>query len=386
MSDAIDKLLNELKQDIASTEKSVYGAVKTDELTENQADAIAETLGNLEDKAESVQEQVKDKRLKREDAMKRARKYQRRLNKLKKQAGESVRDMTKVGKAQPRPINNNPNNVRCYMRYNNQGNIYRVCDSGGKPKKPPAQITKPISVQEFLDKLGKSYGELTDGQRNEYHRIDMANRRFAERGQVAQYQETLDDVLQAQRRAGGLLTQRTRQQEAKAITEYKIILKEREARFRKENNVPDNVPLIEQNKIKAGISEKAQKRLKKKLGIDPDKDIKITRTRKKLKKNMKNITDASNQNIKEGQKSIVEVGKELFKLQDEIDKLSKKIEKKQLNPNYESTSDPDQGALIQLQMKQQALTQTKNKLNKNFKNAETSKTEIEDGKYKVSFK
>ena len=68
--------------------------------------------------------------------------------------------MNKVKKAQPRPANSNEGNVRCYIRYNNQGNPYRICD-GGEPKdgfpKPPSQITAPITPQAFMEHLDKTY-------------------------------------------------------------------------------------------------------------------------------------------------------------------------------------------------------------------------------------
>jgi hypothetical protein len=92
-------------------------------------------------------------------------------------------DMKKVGKANPRPPNVNSGQTRCYIRYNNQGRPYRICDDG-KPKaghpKPPDQITPLITPQEFLEERGKAYHELTDGQVREYHRLDMANRRKEE--------------------------------------------------------------------------------------------------------------------------------------------------------------------------------------------------------------
>jgi hypothetical protein len=93
-------------------------------------------------------------------------------------------NMKKVGKAQPQPPNVNSGQTRCYIRYNNQGRPYRICDDG-KPKagfpKPPSQITPLITPQEFLEERGKAYHELTDGQVREYHRLDMANRRLTEK-------------------------------------------------------------------------------------------------------------------------------------------------------------------------------------------------------------
>ena len=74
--------------------------------------------------------------------------------------------------------------VRCFMRYNNQGKPYRICndkDSATKTNVKPAVFTPLISVDEFLKKRKKTYAQLTPGQKRAYHRIDMANRRKEER-------------------------------------------------------------------------------------------------------------------------------------------------------------------------------------------------------------
>lgn len=75
------------------------------------------------------------------------------------------------------------NKPKCFTRYNNSGNPYTICadkewkQSDRKDKKPSEPL---ISVEQFLDKLNKTYSQLSKNQRQEYHRIDMANRRKKE--------------------------------------------------------------------------------------------------------------------------------------------------------------------------------------------------------------
>ena len=87
--------------------------------------------------------------------------------------------------------------VRCFMRYNNQGKLFRTCNdkkTGSTIKQKPAVMTPLITPIEFLAKLNSertqaqkdkgfdyTYSTLTSSQRNNYHRLDMANRRKQER-------------------------------------------------------------------------------------------------------------------------------------------------------------------------------------------------------------
>jgi len=75
---------------------------------------------------------------------------------------------------------------KCWWRYNNQGGRYKTCEinqykkgAGRKPKEVPR-----LSPEEFVDKLGVDYSDMKKAQRNEYHRLDMAERRSEERQEV----------------------------------------------------------------------------------------------------------------------------------------------------------------------------------------------------------
>lgn len=211
MSAEDKKLLISIKKEIASTEKLKKVADKSD--TDDDKKQIAEAKGNLKD----------------------VKKIRRTIKVLQKQAGAPAgQQMNKVKKAQPRPANSNEGNVRCYIRYNNQGNPYRICD-GGEPKdgfpKPPSQITAPITPQAFMEHLDKTYIELTDGQRGEYHRLDMANRRLEERmdDKVAeQYAKVIKNqrkVRKAQARLNKLEGKEDDLQDKKKEQDFKAELK-----------------------------------------------------------------------------------------------------------------------------------------------------------------
>lgn len=82
------------------------------------------------------------------------------------------------GKANPQPPNDNPDGVRCYTRYNNQGVMYSTCNDGKgkKPRKEPSQITPKITAEEFAEKHG-GYAKLGKVKTKEYHRLWMAHKR-----------------------------------------------------------------------------------------------------------------------------------------------------------------------------------------------------------------
>ena len=78
--------------------------------------------------------------------------------------------------------------VRCYMRYRNNGTVFRICSGPPPPTtKPPAVFTPMISPEEFIRKLTKSnkriksYGDLSDNQKREYHRLAQGNSRARRR-------------------------------------------------------------------------------------------------------------------------------------------------------------------------------------------------------------
>jgi len=72
---------------------------------------------------------------------------------------------------------------KCWWRYNNSGGRYMTCnynqnETSGKP--PPKQKPR-MTPEQFVDKVGVNYGKMSNAQKNEYHRLDMALRRANDR-------------------------------------------------------------------------------------------------------------------------------------------------------------------------------------------------------------
>lgn len=123
----------------------------------------------------------------------------------------------------PPPPNVLPSNVRCFMRYGNSGGMYRICvDADGFKdgvKTPPQKLAPLQTPEQFIKGLkGKdSYGDLTKGQKTEYHRLDMANRRKAERELIAKGKEE----VKRQKELDRAERKKARLQKAKAKLEAK---------------------------------------------------------------------------------------------------------------------------------------------------------------------
>ena len=315
MSDKIESVLNELEK------KSKNIAVNIEEIIEepdNDDDKKQkENLKKIKKQTKQIKQtaqKLNDKEISPSEAQKRVKKYQRTLQKLNKQSG-NTQNIGVISKAIPRPKNNNPNDVRCFIRYNNQGNPYRICSAGGKSKEPPAQITPPIPVEEFLNKLGRTYGELTEGQRREYHRIDMANRRFDDRERNAPARDALDEVLKEQRRLGGFVSQQKRLDESKERKELKLELANIRQKYKdivqesgmKKQFVKGQAKI--DFELQAGLNNKTRKRFKDagiKVNIDKTQSkqkqskqelLQIQQQEKDLSKQIK----TTKQTIKEGQ-------------------------------------------------------------------------------------
>tara|TARA_Y100001937_G_scaffold36481_1_gene52286 strand:+ start:10800 stop:11795 length:996 start_codon:yes stop_codon:yes gene_type:complete len=308
IDDIINNIINETSNIEFTTEE-----IKENDLTEKQAENLEDKIENLNKKAKSTKQQLKKGNITEKEAKDRAKKYKQKLNKYEKTTNNKPK--IKIGKAQPRPPNDNPNNVRCFMRYNNQGNLYRVCDSGGKKTKPPAQITPPISPEEFLNKINKGYSELTPNQTKEYHRLDMANRRFDERQQLAPIQDTLESVLQEQRRLGGFVAKEQKLEETIKREKLKKELNDRKLKYRaktKNLNKIQKANMKEQILKEVGLDDASTKKFRKaglKIGRDPKPKKKgniqqnINELKKELDKTQENIIETK-EGIKDGKKVI----------------------------------------------------------------------------------
>lgn len=77
---------------------------------------------------------------------------------------------------------------KCWWRYNNQGGRYKTCEINqykkGSGRKPNTEVDR-LTPEQFVKKIGVDYSDMKKAQRNEYHRLDMAQRRKEERQAIA---------------------------------------------------------------------------------------------------------------------------------------------------------------------------------------------------------
>jgi len=85
---------------------------------------------------------------------------------------------------------------KCWWRYNNNGGRYKTCEMNQYKKgagRTPKEVVR-ITPEEFVEKLGVDYSDMKKPQRNEYHRLDMAQRRKEER-------EVVGEIVEKRRKA-----------------------------------------------------------------------------------------------------------------------------------------------------------------------------------------
>ena len=74
--------------------------------------------------------------------------------------------------------------TKCWWRYNNMGGRYKTCEINqykGRGVGRPVREVPRLTPEEFVEKIGVDYSDMKKAQRNEYHRLDMAERRREER-------------------------------------------------------------------------------------------------------------------------------------------------------------------------------------------------------------
>tara|TARA_R110000744_G_scaffold50397_1_gene108995 strand:- start:1599 stop:1904 length:306 start_codon:yes stop_codon:yes gene_type:complete len=80
---------------------------------------------------------------------------------------------------------------KCWWRYNNNGGRYKTCEINQYKKgvgKAPKEVDR-LTPEQFVEKIGIDYSAMKKPQRNEYHRLDMAERRKEERKEVSKIVE-----------------------------------------------------------------------------------------------------------------------------------------------------------------------------------------------------
>tara|TARA_R110000824_G_scaffold164016_2_gene340016 strand:+ start:1689 stop:2195 length:507 start_codon:yes stop_codon:yes gene_type:complete len=86
---------------------------------------------------------------------------------------------------------------KCWWRYNSNGGRYMTCEKNQKKasNKPPPKVEPKLSPDEFIAKVGKEgYSDLSKAEKNEYHRLDMRERRANLRELVSQNTEEVKKI------------------------------------------------------------------------------------------------------------------------------------------------------------------------------------------------
>lgn len=262
-------------------------------------DKILKDLENIPDnenvaiEVKELKDEVKNELPKIDDDKelnKQKKKVRRKIKELEKKAGKDEDDAKKITKKLRKAKGTgggNDSGVRCYIRYNNRGNPYRICDDGKNPankKKPPSVITPAISPEEFADKFG-GYANLSKEQQRTYHRLYMRRVRKEESGD-AEAGEQLASVVRAKKRLG---KQQARQ---KKLEEQQKKIEKRDKIFKFKNDLKTNY-----TKITRGDN---RGRLLKKYGLT-EGDIK--RKAKTLEENQNEIKEVQ-ENIETEQEFI----------------------------------------------------------------------------------
>lgn len=307
MSAQIDDLLQELEDKEGEIE------VLEEKLEDNQKEEenLKKTLKGkkktrkvkiINKEENKIKEQIKEE--KQEKA-----KMRKELAKLEKQAGKETNKVAGKGPtAKAKGTGGgNKDGVRCYIRYNNAGNPYRICNDkvGKEPPKPKSTITEPIDPSEFAEKYG-GYSNLSDEQTATYHRLYMARQRLEER-KMEEGGEDLKALIVATK------------QKAKEVKKLEKLEKEQKKLQKKENKRKyqeeyKKLSRPDKRKNKDGSVSLAVKALQEKYGI--------------TKKQGKTLQQNTEQQviIKANIKTLEEQQKELLERDDvELDEKTGKI-------------------------------------------------------------
>jgi len=194
----------------------------------------------------------------------------------------------KKKKAKPlRPPSKGGAGVRCYMRYGNAGQMYRICKGPPPPTtKPPAVFTPLITPSTFIAQLsasskGKisSYGDLSSSQRSNYHRLAQAQTREDRRENAEMNNEQYTLFLE-QKRTDAKIDRLEDKLEKKKEKEEKKIQKNMEGKGILASNEEE-------------IGKYYDKRLEKELKIARSSDSKedfIKRKKEQIEKRFKEQT------------------------------------------------------------------------------------------------
>ena len=239
---------------------------------------------------------IKDNKLQKEleEAQKEKKKMRKQLAKLEKQAGKQTNKVAGTkAKGTAKAVGTgggNKDGVRCFIRYNNAGNPYRICDDkkGKKPQKPKSVITEAIDTSEFADKFG-GYANLSDEQTATYHRLWMRKNR-KEQAQIEEGGEQAVKIFQAEK------------QKAKEEKRLKKLEKEAEKLEKKQNREKFKAEVSKLVGNFVGKKEQIEK-LREKYGVKKN-------VAKQVKQNVSDVAEAES-NIKTLEETIKDCKKKI---------------------------------------------------------------------------
>jgi len=281
-NDAIEMDIQDLKEENNELNKEQEEIDKTQE-------KIAKAISKAKGKKVKVKIKQGDKLKEKEKQIEvEKKKIREQLRKLQKQAGKEggakVAGTKAKGTSQAKgTAGPNTQGVRCYIRYNNRGNPYRICDDGKKPppEKPPSKITPVMDAGKFAEEHG-GYSNLSKEQQKTYHRLYMAKQRAEERGFEiggAEYRKLVNATKNKKKEVKKL----------KKLEQEQKVLQKRENR-KKYKEEYAKLGAIDRKK-EGGQDSKAVQKLKKKYGLTKKVQKTIEENKDEIKQAEANVVN-----------------------------------------------------------------------------------------------
>ena len=179
--------------------------------------------------------------------------------------------------------------LRCYMRYGNAGQAYRVCNNDSKftpPDKPIAKIVAMITPQEFSERIGVPYTEMSSSQKSNYHRLasglSMREKRVEEGKQKdmnkAEYKEHIKSMkTDVKSVKENKLLYKIKQEEEKTLKnliereDFNLSSKKQIKQFINKEVIPEKVKELKADKGEEFIKKEVERLIgDKSMETDPD--------------------------------------------------------------------------------------------------------------------
>ena len=157
---------------------------------------------------------------------------------------------------------------KCWWRYNRSGGTYMTCEANQKKsggKKPPKQKPR-ITLEQFKKKYeyrDGGYSSLSEAQQNEYHKIDMYERRAKKRELVEKNTDEVKKITKKHYADEAKKRKETREEKLKRKKEFSGDRLNEYLRMLKALDSAGN-KLPKKNEIKERVGEDKYQKLMKK--------------------------------------------------------------------------------------------------------------------------